>query len=290
VDLFREVLSKDVQFFDSRKTGDIMSRLQTDVQKIQSALSDQLSTLIKNSLYCIITMGILFWVSWEMTLFTIAIMIPLMCFTPIYGGCIQKIQKQISDKTAKQTEITEESFSNIRTIKAFASEDVQTVMFSTRNDDVFNIQKRISNWYGFFGGFVGTFAWGSVTLLIYFASYLIESPNSKMTIGTFTSFQFFMFSFLLNFVGIASVLGSVLEVFGNAAALAEIFMYEPIIKIKGGEEVTPSSMEDGRITLQNIEFTYPTKSSIQVIKNIAITVEKNKTVAWSARPAAANLP
>ena len=43
--------------------------------------------------------------------------------------------------------------------------------------------------------------------------------------------MFFMFSFLLNFVGVASVLGSVLEVYGNAAALAEIYMYEPTIKI-----------------------------------------------------------
>lgn len=122
--MFREVVSKDVQFFDSRKTGDLISRLQTDVQKIQDALSNQFSQLIRSSLFCIIVIGILFYVSWEMTLFTIGIMLPMMCFTPIYGSVIQKIQKDISDKTARQTETSEESFSNIRTIKAFASEDI----------------------------------------------------------------------------------------------------------------------------------------------------------------------
>lgn len=133
-------------------------------------------------------MGILFYVSWELTLFTIGIMLPLMCFTPIYGSIVQKIQKDVSDKTAKQTETAEESFSNIRTVKAFASEDVQSILFATRNDDVFSVQKRLSGWYGFFGGFVGTFAWGSITALIYFASYLIGSPSSDLTIGDFTAF------------------------------------------------------------------------------------------------------
>lgn len=71
-----------------------------------------------------------------------------------------------------------------------------------------------------------------------------------------------MFSFLLNFVGIAAVLGSVLEVFGNAAALAEIVMYEPIIKIEGGESINQASLDNGCITLQNIKFSYPTKKSI----------------------------
>lgn len=132
-------------------------------------------------------------------------------------------------------------------------------MFATRNDDVFQVQRRLATWYGIFGGFVGILAWGSVTALIYFASYLISSPRSTLTIGDFTAFQFYMFSFLLNFVGIASVLGTVLEVYGNAAALAEIYMYEPVIKINGGDNISAISLDNGTVSLQNIKFSYPTK-------------------------------
>lgn len=51
------------------------------------------------------------------------------------------------------------------------------------------------------------------------------------------------------------------------------------MEIDAGGPVTKESLDDGRICLDNINFTYPTKTEIQVIKNVSINVEKNKTVA-----------
>jgi hypothetical protein len=64
---------------------------------------------------------------------------------------------------------------------------------------------------------------GSLDALVYFAAYL----NSKggLTIGEFTSFQFYMFSFLLNFMQMASVIGEVMGVLGTSTAIAEIFIH-----------------------------------------------------------------
>jgi len=88
-----------------------------------------------------------------------------------------------------------------------------------------------------------------------------------------------MFSFLINFTMLASVIGDVMGVIGTASAIAEIFLYKAKVNTKGGEAVKDASLQDGRIEMDNIKFTYPTKSDIQVIKGISITVEKNKTVA-----------
>lgn len=88
-----------------------------------------------------------------------------------------------------------------------------------------------------------------------------------------------MFSFLINFMTMASVVGEVMGVFGTANAIAEIFLYVPKINTKGGDKVTPETIEDGSITLTDIEFTYPTKQDISVIKGASIVVGKNKTVA-----------
>jgi len=88
-----------------------------------------------------------------------------------------------------------------------------------------------------------------------------------------------MFSFLMNFMMAASVLGEVMGVFGTTAAIAEIFLYEPKIKIEGGEKVTQDTLEDGTISLSDIRFTYPTKQDVQVIQKAEIKVAKNKTIA-----------
>lgn len=118
---------------------------------------------------------------------------------------------------------------------------------------------------------------GSLDALVYFAAWL----NSKggLTVGQFTSFQFYMFSFLMNFMMMTSVVGEVMGILGTAEAMAQIFIYKPKINTSGGQDVTAASLEKGTITLKDIKFTYPTKKDIQVIKGITIVVEKNKTIA-----------
>lgn len=65
-----------------------------------------------------------------MTLFTFAIMMPTMMFGPIYGRFMRKINKQISDEKADASSIAEEAFSNIRTVKAFATEDQECIAYA----------------------------------------------------------------------------------------------------------------------------------------------------------------
>jgi ATP-binding cassette subfamily B protein len=98
---------------------------------------------------------------------------------------------------------------------------------------------------------------GSMDALIFFAAFL--NSENTLSIGDFTSFQFYMFSFLLNFMTIASVIGEVLGVMGTTEAIAEIMLYEPKINIDGGEEVTAATIENGEIEIKDIKFTYPTK-------------------------------
>jgi len=118
---------------------------------------------------------------------------------------------------------------------------------------------------------------GSLDALVYFAAYL--NSENELTIGEFTSFQFYMFSFLLNFMLMASVVGEVLGVFGTAAAIAEIFLYKSRVNTTGGVPVSAETADVGTLTLSSLEFKYPTKQDIQVLNSVSIKVEKNKTIA-----------
>lgn len=76
---------------------------------------------------------------------------------------------------------------------------------------------------------------GSLDALVYFAAFL--NSRGGLTIGEFTSFQFYMFSFLMNFMMMASVVGEVMGVIGTSSAIAEIFLYKAKINTEGGEQV-----------------------------------------------------
>ena len=68
-----------------------------------------------------------------------------------------------------------------------------------------------------------------------------------------------MFSFIINFGAIGNVLGEVMGVIGTTTAIADIFVYKQKILTTGGDAVKQESIDIGTITLENIEFTYPTK-------------------------------
>ena len=68
-------------------------------------------------------------------------------------------------------------------------------------------------------------------------------------------------------------------VFGTTAAIAEIYLHESQVNTTGGSKVTNESLDDGTVTLKDIQFKYPTKQDIQVIQHADIVVPKNKTVA-----------
>lgn len=276
-DLFREILSKDCEFFDSRKTGDLLSRLSADTAKIENALSSQVSVLIKSMLYILVVFVMFFIISWQMALFTIGVMLPTLCAGPIYGRFMRKMMKDISDGKAEASNVAEEAFSNIRTVKAFATEDRECLAYQVKNDYIYSKAACQAMGYGAFSFFMQFVMFGSLDALIYFAAVLVL--DGVLTIGDFTSFQFYMFSFLINFMTMASVVGEVMGVLGTTAAIAEIFLHKSKINTKGGNEVTQETIVDGAISLTDIQFTYPTKKDIKIIKEAAIVVGKNKTVA-----------
>lgn len=72
-----------------------------------------------------------------MTLFILALMTPTMVFGPIYGKFMKRIMKDISDGKAAASNVAEEAFSNIRTVKAFATEDRECLTYENKNNYIF---------------------------------------------------------------------------------------------------------------------------------------------------------
>ena len=99
-----------------------------------------------------------------------------------------------------------------------------------------------------------------------------------------------MIQILINFMLIASVLGSImtvrnlyrtiLQIVGASQKIVELLEYEPKIKSTDGE-VPDRAEEDikGEISLKDLKFHYPTKKDVQVLKGVSIDIQKNKVIA-----------
>jgi ABC-type multidrug transport system fused ATPase/permease subunit len=86
-----------------------------------------------------------------------------------------------------------------------------------------------------------------------------------------------MLQLLLNFMLLASVLGSVMSVIGASYKVIEIMEHEPSIKTTGGREL-PDSCK-GEIQIKDVRFNYPTKKDVEILKGVTIDIQKNKVIA-----------
>lgn len=98
----------------------------------------------------------------------------------------------------------------MRTVKAFATEIEENKRFSSGNIDVYKFGYKKAMWYGYFNFVANLFIFGSMVAIIFVGSQLYK--EGKITLGDITSFLLYMMQLLMNFMILASVLGSVMSV------------------------------------------------------------------------------
>ena len=136
-DLFWYLVRKDVTFFDEKKTGDILSRISSDVAVLQDGLSTNVSMLIRGLVFVCISIFILCYLSWKLTLVALG---GIMITSFVLIGFFKRMRvlgKEIQDCKAEIGEVSEEAISNIRTVKAFANEFNEIEKFKVKNDKTF---------------------------------------------------------------------------------------------------------------------------------------------------------
>ena len=232
---------------------------------------------VRGTTFILLTLAILFYFSPVLTGVTFCGIIPVLAFGIVYGRKIKQLTKVIQDDKAKMSNVADESFGNIRTVKAFSNEIEETTKFQAHNLDVYKNSCTRAIWYGFFTWFVQVLLYGSMSAIIYIASILYQ--NGKLEIGTITSFLFYMILLLVNFGIISGVFGNVMQIFGASDKVVMLMNYQPQVNSTGGEKLPETEELKGTIALKDVKFRYPSKKEVQVLKGVTIEVDnKDKRV------------
>ena len=88
-------MNKDIPFFDETRTGDILSRMTSDITVVQNGLSTNISMLIRSLVTIIASLLTMGYISWRLTLVTLAGIFPILLVGAIFGKYLSKISKQI---------------------------------------------------------------------------------------------------------------------------------------------------------------------------------------------------
>lgn len=274
----REQLSKKIaklpiNYFDKRKTGDIVSIVTNDIEKVSESLSQSLNTVIYSSISLIGVSAMMISISWQISLVAFGSAILSIVLIGFITKFSQKYFKELQAATGKINGHAEEMMSSHEIIKAYNGEENSISKFKNINAEMYRASWRSQ----FFGGliypvmgFVGNL---STLLTAIFGG--IRAINGQLSLGDLSSLLTYISRFNQP---ITEVANSMAAIQSTLAASERVFEFLDAREEKHSKEYLNLPEEiRGAVEFKNVNFSY--KKNKPVIKNFSAKIPANSTVA-----------
>ena len=191
-DLFSYLQRMSLSFFTHTKIGELMSRLNNDVQGAQSAIVNTIVNIITNLIQAVVMLAIMFVLEWRLTLLSIAILPFLLLIADRLGKRLRILTRQQLDILAKMNAVMQEllNISGVLLVKLFGRTEVEDNRFKKRAADVRDINVRRAIISASFFVSIGLMGSIGVALVYGFGGYLVIKQT--LTIGTIVALTIYL--------------------------------------------------------------------------------------------------
>jgi ATP-binding cassette, subfamily B, bacterial len=281
--VYAHLLRQEQAFFEVTKSGELLSRLTTDTELVQTLIGSALSMALRHFLMLIGSLVLLVLASPTLSML-IMIGIPLVV-TPIFliGRRVQRLSRDSQDKIAATSGVAGEALNAVHTVQAFAREQFEADRYSNAVMALFGAAKQRIRARAMLIGLVILIVFGAITCVIWVGA-------KSVLAGTMSGGSLLQFVILA--VVAAGATGALTEVWGDVqraagamARIAELLARKPAI-VDPAQPVTLFSKLRGSIEFKNVEFRYPSRPDAQALTNFSLSVKQGETVALVGRSGA----
>ncbi len=272
-DLFRHMQSMSFDFYDRNRTGQLMSRLTTDLFDLTELAHHGPEDLLTSVLTIVGALTVMVSIRWELAL-VVAAMIPVFLVVVMtMRRSMSRASRAAKEKTGHINQEIESSLSGIRTAKAFANEDVENARFTAANEVYKTSKREFHKAMGRFHSCTEFFLCSLNVVIIGIGGWFVmEGEMDYRDLLTFTLY-------IASFVSPMRKLSGFSEMFANGFAglnrFVGIMRTEPTLQ---DQENAPDLRDvKGEIEVENVSFSYT--PDVGVLSNVSLHVRPGETVA-----------
>ncbi|ODV84390.1 hypothetical protein CANARDRAFT_200974 [[Candida] arabinofermentans NRRL YB-2248] len=271
--IMKKTLRQDMEFYDTNKVGDLISRLSSDAYVVSRSVTQNMSDGIKHAIVGGSSITMMFLLSMKLSLVLLAFGPPLVFASYIYGMKIRAISRELQQATGSLTKVAEEQLNSIKTIQSFTAETKELRRYDDQIRDVFKISYKDALTNATF--FASTGVLGNVTFLITlgFGTHLVM--NGMMSVGDLTAYLIYTEYCGSATFGVANFYTDLFKGAGAASRLFELIDKEPTIEQVRGAKITSSR---GHIKFDKVSFYYPTRPNNKVFDEISFEIKPGSNV------------
>ncbi len=275
IEVFQHLIRLPKSYFDTQRVGELNSRISNDISLIQDTFTTSLAELIRQLIIIVGGIIALFTVSVRLTLFMLAIVPLVAVFAVIFGKALQRFSKLTQKKLAESNTILEESMHGITTVKAFTAELFQVNRYKAIMQDVVKYGLKGALYRGFFATFIIFCIFGAIIAVVWYAAILVQ--DGLITLGELFTFVMYTVFIGASIGGIAAIYAQIVKAVGATEEVLDVFEQTPEkIQVESGVE---SIKLMGNIQAQDVQFSYPSRKDVQVLKGIDFEIKQGQKLA-----------
>ncbi|MEN9509228.1 MAG: hypothetical protein RLZZ621_1791 [Gemmatimonadota bacterium] len=279
---FAHLIRLSPAFFTERRTGELTSRLSSDLGLLQSLMSTWLSELSRQTLFLIGGILMLFVTNPRLTLTTLAV-VPLVVGAALtFGGALRRASTSVTDRVAEAMGTADEAFGAIRIVQSFTREAEETRRFATQLDALVEIAVARARTRALFFGVVGFIAFGAVAVVLWQGGAQVLA--GQLTAGTLVAFLFYALFVAAAVGSLATLFGNIQEAIGATSRVFDLLDTVPTVQ-DPPIPVVPSAALRGAITLDEVSFRYAPERP-DVLQALSLEITAGEVVALVGRSGA----
>ncbi len=278
--LFGRVLGLSPSFFETMRTGDVLTRLTNDTSALQNLVGSAVSQFLRSAAIAVGALVMLVVTSPKLAGLVVAV-VPLVVVPLIlFGRRERKLSRTAQDRIADLGAYAEETVNALRTVQAFTHEGVDRVAFGTRvEDSVGAALRRAAVRSGLILAVI-VLGFGAITLSLWIGGR--EVVDGQMTGGELSAFVFYAILVATSVASMSELWGEVQRAAGSADRIAELLAEVPTIQAPARPVALPAAMPgrpSGRVAFDDVTFRYPSRPDTSALDGFSLTVEPGETVA-----------
>ncbi|SHG22697.1 ABC transporter, permease/ATP-binding protein [Flavobacterium segetis] len=273
--LYSNLVKLPMSFFSQKRVGELNSRISSDITQIQDTLTSTIAEFLRQFILIIGGVLLLANESIKLTLLMLSV-VPLVAVAAvIFGRFIRKYSKSVQDKVAESQVIVEETMQGISIVKAFANEWYEIARYNGKIKEVVTIAIKGGKYRGYFASFIIFCLFGAIVAVVWFGVRL--SISGEMSVGQLISFVLYSTFVGASFGGIAELYAQIQKAIGATERVFELLDESPE-KINSVQNAATQKIK-GDVTFKNVEFSYPSRKEIKVLKDVNFTAKFGQKIA-----------
>jgi ABC-type multidrug transport system fused ATPase/permease subunit len=292
--LYASLLRQESAFLDSQSTGDLLSRLSADAQLVQSAVTHQAVAGLRGIVMSLGSASMLLYTSPTLAAVSCCTLPPIFIYTRKVGRKLQAQQEEVQELQGRAVSLAEQALSDVGTVKQFVAEDYETTRYQNAVAEAHSKALETAHMQAQLEAGAHVAGNGAVLAVLGYGGSLVLA--SSISAGDLTGFVMYSLLMAGNLSGLTSLYGDMVRAVAASNRVFDILDREPHIQATTQAKLDPkddplvaaelkatatshSEKAPLSIDFRNVDFRYPSRPDVDVLKNFSLSVAPGQVVA-----------